>query len=208
MKPQDRKHHRVMIDDPQTDYYITDDTSSDSKDDEDHLKLEEPSLSSAPHEWGPMSWETITVACIMDCPMITIHAGKCYKALIDSGALISLLQYSNYQNIEDSFKTPIQLTTAKLNTANGSHMTALGMTALHLQIAKFKSTHSFVICNRLPDMEIIFGIDIQKKFSLSYAWDKEKSCYIQRDGKFLTYTQNCEQKATIGTVKSSLKIPL
>ena len=44
------------------------------------------------------------------------------------------------------------------------------------------------------------------KFSLSYAWDKEKNSYTQRDGKFLTYTQNCEQKATIGTVKSSLKI--
>ena len=54
---------------------------------------------------------------------------------------------------------------------------------------------------------IIFGIDIQKRFTLSYAWDKEKNCYIQRDGKFLTYTRNCEQKATIGTVKLSLKIP-
>ena len=30
---------------------------------------------------------------------------------------------------------------------------------------------------------------------------------MQRDGKFLTYIKNCEQKATIGTVKSSLKIP-
>ena len=87
-------------------------------------------------------------------------------------------------------------------------MTALGMTALHVQIAEFKFTHNFVICNRLPDMEIIFGIDIQKKFSLSYAWDKEKNCYIQRDGKFLTYTRNCGQKTTIGTVKSSLKGPL
>ena len=38
-----------------------------------------------------------------------------------------------------------------------------------------------------------FGIDIQKKFSLSYAWDKETNCYIQRDSKFLTYMQNCEQ---------------
>ena len=37
VKPQDRKHYRVMIDDPQTDYYSTDDTSSDSKDDEGHL---------------------------------------------------------------------------------------------------------------------------------------------------------------------------
>ena len=44
------------------------------------------------------------------------------------------------------------------------------------------------------------------KFSLSYAWDKE-NCYIQKDGRFLTYTQNCKQKATIGTVKSTFKIP-
>ena len=47
-----------------------------------------------------------------------------------------------------------------------------------------------------------------KEVSLSYAWDKEKNCYIQRDGKFLTYTQNHEQKATIGRVILSLKIPL
>ena len=55
-------------------------------------------------------------------------------------------------------------------------------------------------------MEIIFGIDIQRKLSISYAWDKEKNCYIQKEGKFLTYTKNCEQKATIGTVKLTLKI--
>ena len=64
-------------------------------------------------------------------PTITVHAGKCYKALIDSGAAISLLRYSTYKNIEDSFKTPIQPTTAKLNTTDGSPMTALGITALH-----------------------------------------------------------------------------
>ena len=86
-------------------------------------------------------------------------------------------------------------------------MTTLGIAALHLRIAEFKFTHNFVICDRLLDKEIIFGIDIQKKFSLSYAWDKEKNYYIQRDGKFLMYTQKCEQKATIGTLKSSLKIP-
>ena len=56
-------------------------------------------------------------------------------------------------------------------------------------------------------MEILFEIDIQKKFSLSYAWDKEKDCYIQKDNSFLTYTRNCEQGATIGIVKSTLKIP-
>ena len=86
-------------------------------------------------------------------------------------------------------------------------MTTLGMTTLHLRIADFKFTHNFIICYRLPDSEIIFGIDIQKKFSLSYAWDKEKNCYIQKYGRFLTYTQSFEQKMTIGIVKSMLKIP-
>ena len=46
-----------------------------------------------------------------------------------------------------------------------------------------------------------------KKFSSSNAWDKEKNCYIQKEGKFLIYTRNCEQNAIIGTVKLSLKIP-
>ena len=142
----------------------------------------------------------------MDCPTFTVHAGKCYKALTDSGAAISLLRYSTCQNIDDSCITPIQPTTATINTADGSPMTALGMTVLNLRIADFMFSHNFVICDRLPDTEIIFGIDIQKKFSISYAWDKAKNYYIQRDGIFLTYTRNCEWKATIGIVKSTLKI--
>ena len=127
--------------------------------------------------------------------------------LIDLGAAISLIRYSTYQTIDSNFKTPIQATTTKLNTADRSPMTELGITALQLRIADFKFTHNFIICDRLPDTEILFGIDIQKKFSLSYAWDKEKNCYIQKDGRFLTYTRNCEQKATIEIVKSTLKIP-
>ena len=164
------------------------------------FKLNEPSPSSDSHD-------QITVALIMDCPMIAMHAEKCYKALIDSGAAISLIRYSTYQLIDDSFKTPIQPTTTKLNTADGSPMMTLGMTALHLRIVDFKFTHNFIIWDRLPDTEIIFGIDVQKKFSLSYAWDKEKNCYIQKDQRFITYTRNCEQKPTIGIVKSILKIP-
>ena len=66
--------------------------------------------------------ETIPVACMMDCPTITIHAGKQYKALINSGAAISPLRYSAYKNIEDSYKPPIQPITVKLNTADGSPM--------------------------------------------------------------------------------------
>ena len=78
----------------------------------------------------------------MDCPTITVHTGKCYKALIDWGAGISLIRYSTYELIKNSFKTPIEPTTTKLNTADGSPMRALGMTALHLRIADFKFTHN------------------------------------------------------------------
>ena len=94
-----------------------------------------------------------------------------------------------------------------MNTADGSMMSALGTTALHLRIAEFKFTHNFIICHQLPETELIFSINIQKKFSLSYAWDKERNCYIQRDGKFLVYTHTYDHKATIGTVKSTLRIP-
>ena len=120
----------------------------------------------------------------MDCPSITVHAGKCYKALMYSGAVISLLRYSTYKKIEDCYKTPIQPTTAKLNTADGSLMSALGMTALHLRIAEFKFTHYFIICDQLPETELIFGIDKQRKFSISYAWDKENTVTFKRKENF------------------------
>ena len=149
------------------------------------FKLREPSLSNAPHEGGGLpTAEIITVGHITDCPTITAHVGKCSKALIDSAATISLLRYSTYKKIEDCYKTPIQPTTAKLNTADGSPMSALGMTALHLRIAEFKFTHNIIICDQLPETEFIFGIDIQRNFSISSAWDKEKNCYIQKEAKF------------------------
>ena len=78
-------------------------------------------------------------------------------------------------------------------------MTALGSTALHLQIAEFKFMHSFIICDQLPETELIYGIDIQKKFSLSYAWDKDKNCCMQRNGKFLVYTHSDDHAAMIET---------
>ena len=50
-------------------------------------------------------------------------------------------------------------------------------------------------------LELIF------KRNSPYAWDKVENCYIQKDGKFLTYTRNCEQKVTIDIVKLTLRIP-
>ena len=75
---------------------------------------------------------------------------------------------------------PIQPTVVKLNTADGSPMSAIGTTALHLRVAEFKFTHNFIICDQLPETKLIFGIDIQRKFSISYAWDKEKTVTSKR----------------------------
>ena len=63
-------------------------------------------------------------------------------------------------------------------------MSAIGTMALHLRIAEFKFTHNFIICDQLPEMERIFGIDMQRKFSLSYAWDKEKTVTFKRKENF------------------------
>ena len=72
-----------------------------------------------PMNRGLTTQTPVKVALIMDCPTITVHARKCYKALIDSGAAILLIRYSTYQLIDDSFKTPIQPTATTLNTADG-----------------------------------------------------------------------------------------
>ena len=105
-----------------------------------------------PQEWGRLpKKDIITIAHITDFPTITVHTGKCYRALIDSGVAISLLRYSTYKKIEDCYKTLIQPTTAKLNTADGSPMSAIGTTTLHLRIAKFKFTHNLIICYQLPE---------------------------------------------------------
>ena len=79
----------------------------------------------------------------MDCLTSTVHAGKSYKAVIHSGATISLIRYSTYHLIDDSFKTTIEPTTTTLNTMDRSPMMALGMTALHLRIADFKLNTKF-----------------------------------------------------------------
>ena len=74
---------------------------------------------SNPHEQGvPYSKTNVTIALIMDCPTITVHAEKQHKVLIDSGAAISLVRYSTYQNTDNNLKTAVQSTLIHLNTVD------------------------------------------------------------------------------------------
>ena len=104
---------------PPSEYYSSGDHDSDSG---AWFKLEGPSPTVHSRRGLPNE-DIITIAHITDCPTVTVHAGKCYQALIDSGAAISLIRQSTYKQIKDCYKTSVQPMAAKLNTADGSPMT-------------------------------------------------------------------------------------
>ena len=83
----------------------------------------------------------------------------------------------------------------------------MGKATLHLQTADFKFSHTFFICDRLPEADFLFGISQQKRYSLFYCWDSHRHFFIQREGSFLTYIINKEDLYNIALVKSTLKIP-
>ena len=137
-----------------------------------YFKLLEPSSSSDEDsdEWG---WQTkpqqFTIGLMSDCPTVTAHAGKHFKVLIDSGATISLMCTNVYNMIEDHYKTCILPVAVNLWKGDGSPMSSTGKATLHLQIADFKVWRTFVICDKLPEADFLFGIDLQKWYSLSYC---------------------------------------
>ena len=101
----------------------------------------------------------------------------------------------------------IQPTTAKLNTADGSPMMVLGSTVLHLWIAEFKFTHKLYNLQPTASNRTHFWHQHTKKVLIILCLGQRKNCYIQRNSKFLVYTHSHDCTATIGTVKSTLKIP-
>ena len=82
--------------------------------------------------------------------------------------------------IEVHYKIKIHPAVVHLKAAEGSSVLSLGKAALHLHIANFKFSHTFIICDKLIETVILFGIDIQKIYSLSCSWDSDKQLFIQR----------------------------
>ena len=100
-----RRSEKVQVGDPPSEYYSLDDDSIDFRRRIRFFKLVELSPSSDSHEQGGQpSNKLVRMALITDCPTITVHVGKCYKALINSGAAISLVRCSMYQTTDNSLK--------------------------------------------------------------------------------------------------------
>ena len=79
--------------------------------------------------------------------------------------------------IEDQYKTKILPAAVHLKTADGSVMSSLGKATLHLHIANFMFSHTFIICVMLLDTDILFGIDIQTDtlYHMVMMWTKNYS---------------------------------
>ena len=172
------------------------------------FKLLGPSPSSEEDEWRWHFSNHYTTELVSDCPTVTVHAGKRFKTLTDSGAALSLVHTCVNNMIDDQYKTKIPSAAVFLRHQMDHVMYSLGKVTVHLHIANFKVSHTFVICDKLLDIDILFGIDTQKRYTLSYSWNANKQLFIQREGSFVTYTRNCEQQHNIAVVKSPLKIPL
>ena len=138
---------------------------------------------------------------VSDCPTVTGHTGKRFKVLINSEAALLLVHTSFYNMIADQYKSKILSAAVCLKTADGSAMSSLGKVTLHLHIDNFKFFHTFIICDKLRDTDILFGTDIQNRYSLSYSWDVDKQLLIQREGLFLISTRHCENQYDTAIVK-------
>ena len=85
------------------------------------------------------------IGLLSDLHPVTVHAGKRFKALIDSGAGVSLACTSVYNMIA---------WTIHIKTADESSMSSLGKATSQLHIANFKFLHTFIICDKLPETGI------------------------------------------------------
>ena len=114
---------------------------------------------------------------------------------------------SIYNTFEDHYKTSILPAAIHLKTADGSPMSLMVKVTLHLYIADLKFLHTLFTCDKLPETDLLCGINLQKRNLLYYCWVSDRQLFIQREGSFLTYTRNKEQHRNITIIKSILKIP-
>ena len=63
--------------------------------------------------------------------------------------------------IDDFYKTCILPAAVNVQTGDGSPMSSMGKTRLHLWIADFKFLHACAICYKLPEADFLFGIKLK-----------------------------------------------
>ena len=80
----------------------------------------DPPSSDEDEQGGHSANNHYSIGLVSDCPTVMVHAGKRFKALIDSGAALSLAHTCVYNMIEECYKTKILPAAVHLKAADGS----------------------------------------------------------------------------------------
>ena len=62
--------------------------------------------------------------------------------------------------IDNCYETCVLPATVNLWTADGSSMSYMGKATIHLWLVDLKFLYSFVIHDKLPEADFLFGIDL------------------------------------------------
>ena len=84
--------------------------------------------------------------------------------LVDTGAMISVLPFSIYNQIDSYHKSPLQQTKKTVRAGNNSKCDVKGVADIDFQIADKYYKHPFYICGDAT--QPILGIDFQTKFDM------------------------------------------
>ena len=108
----------------------------------------------------------------------------------------------------DTLKTAITLPgrLETLTTADSSPMHIIGHATITLHLKNLRVTHHFIVVESLM-MDIILGINFQRKYWISYDWDEEKRCYIRHNGQFLCYMEDMESGINRVSIAKTICIP-
>ena len=93
------------------------------------------------------------------------------RALVDTGAALSLLKADIYNNLK--YRPKLQRTDVSLQSANGSSIKVLGSIDLDFKIAGIKLKHEFIVVTDL-NRNIILGRDFLMKNKVRIYCDLHK----------------------------------
>ena len=95
-----------------------------------------------------------------------------------------IIQVLNLQKIKDCYKPPVQPTTAKLNTADGSPMSAIGTMALHLRIEEFKFTHNLLFVMNYQRWNLFLALTCKENSHCHMPGTKKETVTFKRKENF------------------------
>ena len=94
-----------------------------------------------------------------------------YRALLDSGAAISLISEKAFKNLK--FPVPLGRTKVHLQAVNGGSLKALGSADLEMKIAGLRLKHTFIVVSEM-NRHVILGSDFLDQYGVTLYFGLRK----------------------------------